>query len=393
MNTFDDLNSQLLDEERKLRHMAERQSRAYSAVLHDLALRLAPQALDRLRRGDPHAGALTPEQWREMLFSALPGHGSGSSWLGDNAANMALVADLRRQLAQLTAEIGRLQAENALLAGKLEQVAKESAAAPRPAGQTSETKASAPAIAPASMAEEEASLSVPASAPTKWHKRIPASRWPRAGLIIAYAAQGWALQYAIAEAIAKQDDKLQSGSSGSLKRLFAWIEKTALIKRLMVTRGKSRWIVVTLTKTGQEVAKAIGYEPVENDWSRMLRLHGGEAQQKHALLTVLFTSLLRLRGWQIEVCPAVEGPAEPDVLIRKGGERIYVEVEGESGTEARRTKKWRNMARLQGFVALCAPDEATRTRLEREAKSASKHGKATDIKWLLDNEGIWAETW
>ena len=126
-----------------------------------------------------------------------------------------------------------------------------------------------------------------------------------------------------------------------------------------------------------------------------MRLHGGEDQQGHALLVLLFAWQARKRGWDVAVCPPVNGPAKPDVLIEKGGESIYVEVEGESGTPERRMRKWRNMVDLQGFVALVAPDEGTRRRLAQEAKAASRRGMATDIKYLLDHleAPLWADTW
>ena len=190
---------------------------------------------------------------------------------------------------------------------------------------------------------------------------------------------------------------LTNPDSGSIKRLIASLEENKLIERIPVNVGQSRIIILRLTKLGRNVAQAMGVPIVESEWERLMRLHGGERQQKHAAMVCLFTAYARRRGWHTEVCPEVEPPADPDVLIEKDGERIYVEVEAGSGTAERRMKKWRNQRNLQGFVAICAPNEKVRQELVREARGNTKRGMATDLIWLRgkprEDNALWVETW
>ncbi len=93
--------------------------------------------------------------------------------------------------------------------------------------------------------------------------------------------------------------------------------------------------------------------------------------------------------------PPVEGTrAQPDALVRKNGDKVYVEVElGED-----KANKWRNMAELQGFVAICTATESKRGRLVSECKLDRLKGMATDIETLIQESGgikgrLWLEQW
>ena len=126
----------------------------------------------------------------------------------------------------------------------------------------------------------------------------------------------------------------------------------------------------------------------------MLRLHGGERQKKHAATVATFAYQSRRRGFRVEVIPQVEGPAEPDAAVFDGdGKPVYVEVE----TGRRRDRKWQNMADLQGFVAVCAGNEAAQAALVEEIKSLGIPGRATCLDVLIqDKEGtgkLWAQEW
>ena len=203
------------------------------------------------------------------------------------------------------------------------------------------------------------------------------------------------MKLAVAEALAARDKNLKSASAGSVKRMLRRMEKEGLVTSQTTTVGRARATMMSLTDKGRDVARAMGFDPVESEWERLMRLHGGDAQAKHAGMVCTFTYHARKRGWSTEVCPEAEGNADPDVLIEKDGTKIYVEVEGESGSDERRMKKWRNMADFQGFVALVAVNEAMRGRLVSEAKGASRRGMATDIQYLIQNPDgdLWAETW
>ncbi len=106
--------------------------------------------------------------------------------------------------------------------------------------------------------------------------------------------------------------------------------------------------------------------------------------------------MLVCRGWAVQVLPQVESPVFfPDVLVEKGGRRIYVEVE----LGSRKVQKWRNMQREQGFVALCAKTPTSRKSLIAECIQVGAVGMATDLLTLYQKAReteagpLWAEEW
>jgi hypothetical protein len=218
--------------------------------------------------------------------------------------------------------------------------------------------------------------------------------WDREGLALALlATTGWSLRYAVDEALAAQ---LEIGAgSGSIKRLFRRLEKVGLVGGQVYTVGDLRAAILWLTAQGKAVATAMGYAPVPSEWEILLQAHGGIQQANHAALCCVFAYQARRRGYQVQLCPPVAGPAQPDVLVANGQETLYVEVEAESGEPERRMRKWRNNADLQGCVALCANTERVRQRLVAEARLASPRGLATDVSALVREEGtgLWVERW
>ena len=63
----------LLDEERRLRALAEAEVRAYRQLLLRLALRVNPQAVEAQRRQTPDfVNTLTPEAWLELMTPSSP---------------------------------------------------------------------------------------------------------------------------------------------------------------------------------------------------------------------------------------------------------------------------------------------------------------------------------
>ncbi len=209
------------------------------------------------------------------------------------------------------------------------------------------------------------------------------------------ASTGWSLRYAVDEALATAVG-IGTGS-GSIKRLFARLEKLGLVTSQVYDLGGVRAAILLLSERGQQVAQGCGFEVVSSEWNTLLEAHGGERQTKHAALCCAFAYQARKRGWSAELCPDVEGNAQPDMTLLRGEERIFVEVEAESGEAERRMRKWRNQADLQGYVALCANNGGVRERLVLEARAASKHGVATDLTALIkgqdDGESMWVERW
>jgi hypothetical protein len=157
--------------------------------------------------------------------------------------------------------------------------------------------------------------------------------------------------------------------------------------------GETKLALHWLTDTGKQLVESAGVVPVPSEWEELLALHGGERQVGHAVLCIVAAHQARQHGYATQVCPPVAGSAAPDLLLVNGDERIYLEVEAESGDPERRMVKWRNLADLQGFVALCAPTPEIRSRLVAEAKAAKTTGKATDLRAGRSADKLWAEEW
>lgn len=85
----------------------------------------------------------------------------------------------------------------------------------------------------------------------------------------------------------------------------------------------------------------------------------------------------------------------PDVIVRKGGDSHYVEVE----LDEHKPGKWHNMARHQGVIAFCARTPEHRELLMAEARLAAEVHNCTilgtDLRSLFAqaNEGmpLWLE--
>ncbi len=364
---FDATMDQILEAEREMRNLAEKEAVECRKTMMRLLARFAPAELERMKKADPRGWdkSLTPDDMERMIVDAV----TRQRWNTNAVVSRDPV---------LEKELERLKEENAKLKVQVEKL--------QEASQEQETADDQPSAAP--------EITIPPFPPVKYRSSF--LRWRREGFVIAFIAKtGWSMRFAVAEALTKQDEDLQNASAGSVKRMFDRLEKEGFTTSHTTKVGSALASMISLTEKGKEVARAMGCEPVESEWERLMRLHGGKAQAKHAAMVCTFAYHARKRGWRTEVCPAVDGNADPDVLIERNGERVYVEVEAESGSDERRAKKWRNAADLQGFVALAAVNGSMRKRLVSEAKGASKHGVATDIQYLIQNpEGdLWAESW
>ncbi len=121
--------------------------------------------------------------------------------------------------------------------------------------------------------------------------------------------------------------------------------------------------VYRLTSEGKDLARRLGWEPVESDWERLIRLHEGERFEKHTLGVLAAAMHARLRGYKVEVLPQVDSPTPPDLAL-DAERRVFVEVEI---SDKENPAKWRNNAEANGgLVALVAANpERRRPRLYR----------------------------
>lgn len=395
----------------KLVRQYEEEQKRYAALLHNLARQIAPGKVDRSLTENPFAfDNFTPADWQTFFDNALNGLTPQGGPLSDahlqqeNRQLRERLADLEKRMAELQADRDRLQ--NAVITQRQSGVKSSPDKSPLPA-----TPASPP---PAPEQKNFLDIIIPKAPPRKYASLFSSGQKPKSRqreliALALLAATGYSseaslrwevVQYCQRHATKTDIKKKQVAKdhdSGSIKRLFPRLERQKLLNRLPIEDGQKRIIINVITDLGRTVVQEMNL-PIaeESEWERLMRLHGGERQQKHAAQVCLFAHYARKRGWTTQVCPEVTPPADPDVLIEKGRERIYVEVEAGSGTPERRMKKWRNMRNLQGFVAICAPSEAVRKSMVREARANSKRGKATDFIWLRNEaleKGLWAYTW
>lgn len=174
------------------------------------------------------------------------------------------------------------------------------------------------------------------------------------------------------------------------------LPESPLDSNLLYPGGKGRVRIVTLTDYGKRLARALGIEPVESDWEKIVRLHQGQEQTRHAALVLLAAYHARLRGWKAEVLPfdPQETPwFQPDLKITSPeGQFYYCEVETRSRVKPR---KW---ARMRD-VSLIVPTPAMRRYVTRRLKEKYIPGRATDLQTLMrqaktgDLSQFWLERW
>ncbi len=404
----DDLRLKMLDDlleaERGFREMAERQVRALRGVLTELAYRLAGDRLEQMRQLDPSAPAnWKAEDWRRFFLavSLTPSgegwgkpNGNGNGHAAEIATLQAKVATLERELAQAREALAeaspyrrKVDADNPLLPP----------AAPVPTGVGGRL---ADFVMP----------KIPKAYEHRWQVRTQMSKadadlhLKRRGMVLKCIAEGLSVQVEIGRRVG--DATGSQYRSGSMRRVFEALEENGLITAQTLSLEVSgnlptRLVAVRLTEEGKKFCQALGWQVVESDWERLIRLHEGEAQEGHTLAVLLVASGARLRGWQAEVLPEVQGHARPDLLIQKGDERVYVEVE--TGTRLHEgNAKWRMNADLNGGrVALVARNGEERQVLVADCRHVAEHGMATDLEALIavrfdevnETTPLWVEVW
>jgi hypothetical protein len=378
----------ILDSERELRKMAEVQNREMRKVLTEVAYRLAGDRMEKIRKQNPSApDNWTAGDWRDFFAKNVK---EGSGW---NSSD-----DIRKRLEVIEGERNGAQKELEKLRRSLEEMEIQRTIGAAGSSQESETTPVPTAASSKEGVVESHELpDMPKKPPTRFASRLGiGKRWRRqAQALYLMAVKGFSLRLEILQVIGEIANV--NPRSGSLTRMI-----DALVSKGLVDIGKismslsqpAKLAVLRLTDDGRELCGVLGWEPVESEWEKLIRLHDGNRQQEHTAGVLAFTYHSRRRGWEIEVLPYVEGNAEPDVLVMKGEERIFVEVE--FGQD--KPNKWRNMAELQGFIALCAATAEKRSKLVAECKLDKLNGIATDIETLIQESGgvlgkLWAEKW
>jgi hypothetical protein len=453
LTAFERAARQIAEEERRLRVVAESQLREYVRLVVEFAGLLLADELDQRTRADPHfVSRATPETWRSLLQGVRQGaasrsrgaHGRLASGNGDGWTTEAPPAEASDhwhvEAEHLQTEVARLQAENRLLRALVRPAHEPATAAPAEpemaagarvgevdqltSGETRQRAESADrpvATAPAAVDAPTGRTAVvpilgladvhlpplPAVAPGRFADQL--QTWPRQALALAaLGITGWSMRLAIADLMSANLSTVKA-DAGSLRRAFQvlarrqfWIEQKVTVagvhKPDLAEADDTTLILVRLAPLGHEVLRACGIAPVPSEWDLLLASHGGAAQTAHAGLVCAFTYHARLRGWATAVCPPADGPSQPDVLLRRDGADLCVEVEGESGEAERRMVKWQRQIERQGRVAVAAVTAEMRLRLVAEAQAAgAEHGLATDLQTLFDTQKsrgpLWASEW
>jgi len=193
-----------------------------------------------------------------------------------------------------------------------------------------------------------------------------------------------------------------SSGSGSMERVLRDLEKANVLVFEMFALQSPRTALrlVRFSDKGHKLYQALFQsKPLEDDWSRLMRLHEGARFPEHTMAVIAFTMHARKRGWATQVFPEVKGTKSvPDAWVMRGNEQFYVEIELD---DKEHLSKWRNQSTLNdGRVALCASTRQARTRLIEICKLDKLAGTATDLESLIgkfrdinSESPLWLEDW
>jgi len=218
--------------------------------------------------------------------------------------------------------------------------------------------------------------------------------WERMQTAVQILAEGVCLQVEVEQRLGIY--------GGSAKRLFDALIEEGFVERIFFGSGQTKYAVLRLTDKGFVFAFELGCAVRKSEWDILAERHNAEVHRQHAFAVLLFAFQARRRGWQVQVCPKVENPlVEPDVLVEKDGERVYVEVEVLRNPRKRRdgadntwVRKWYNQYHFQGRVAVCTLTPKRMQGIVRYLKPRWR-GMATELTTLAKNpySDLWLERW
>ncbi|NUM44037.1 MAG: hypothetical protein HUU38_04965 [Anaerolineales bacterium] len=394
----------LLQAERQRRESAERTTAEMRKLLTEIGARLAGERLQAIGRDDPQIIAnWTTTEWRTFLNETLktslpPTWGNGAL---SPSPSKTEFDRLKSELTQAHALLETLKQEREIVpmasprlesnspgSDFYEPVPKSSSSPIQPAGVHGQILTALQNWAPPAIpARFDGHLS---PEPLQWRRQSMA--------LFILAKFGLNARLELDRLIADTEG-IQPGS-GSLRRAINQLSERHLFTGALLEMNspQTRLSLVRLSEESRALCKILGWEPVESEWERLDRLHEGARFPEHTLAVLVFAMHARLRGYAVTLMPETEGPAVPDGLVEKEGERFFVEVE--LGTKER-PAKWRNLAALQGRIAICARDPAGRERQVGDCQLARLRGVATDIKSLVRTRfkditpatPLWVEAW
>lgn len=391
----------LLQAERQRRESAEYTTAEMRKLLTEIGARLAGERLQAIGRDDPQIIAnWTTMEWRaffnETLKTSLP-----LTW-GNGALvhSIAEIDRLKSELAREDAVIEALKQEKQMVPAML----------PRPKNGFSNVEfieplpeKVSPPLPPGVHGQILGALQnwAPPAIPARFdgHLSPEPLQWRRQSMALFILAKFGLNARLELDRLIADIEGIQPGS-GSLRRAINQLSERHLFTDALLEMNspQTRLSLVRLSEESRSLCKILGWEPVESEWERLDRLHEGARFPEHTLAVLVFAMHARLRGYAVTLMPETDGPAVPDGLVEKEGEHFFVEVE--LGTKER-PAKWRNLAALQGRIAICARDPTARERLVGDCQLARLPGVATDIKSLVRTRfkdispatPLWIEAW
>lgn len=418
----------MLSAERILRASSENTIRDLRQLLIETASRLDGERMEQIRRDDPLApGNWTIAQWKKFM-QAIPAAGSWGIITSPLASAQMEEQRFKTTISEMELVGRQLTAANQKLAvtekerDELQYTLSSLANAGNNNIPVTTHSVSVPSkildgsIAPWVFLLEEAK---------KIAKDLPKPCPPLQKTFLGGGRVGGDLQkaflrvYVILYLIGKQRlcsamelDALIGGAteasarSGSLRRVMDDLIEKDILKAEILTMSTPRTSLKTvrLSPKGERLYRDIfKSDPLENDWSRMIRLHEGAKQIEHTLSVLSFGMHARKRGYFTCILPDVKGNAAPDIWIARGEEALYVEVELSSKVH---DTKWKNLAQLNdGCAAACLSSSRQRELFSSgnqvDQASPFKSGLATDIETLVKTKYIdvsvsmplWMERW
>lgn len=176
--------------------------------------------------------------------------------------------------------------------------------------------------------------------------------------------------------------------SNSVKTPLAELVKTGfLVQETLVLKEPftTSLVCLRLSEDGKNLCRIWGWEPVEGDWERVIRLHQGDRPENrdHTMGILILSMHARFRGWSVEILPDVPGPARPDLAVMKKGELYFVEFENSSNGS--KDQKWRNISALHPHhkVGICTYTAEGRTRHANDCSLLRIGGVAADLASLI----------
>jgi hypothetical protein len=410
----------LLQAERSLRQKSEETIRAMREALLETAIRFDGERLESLRRGDPTVlDRWSAADWR-AFFNAIPARsqGWGNVAVVDEQAQRKLqkrIDDLQTALEQERARVAFAQSTPVETAAPAESTAPTASAELQNLPAADAIESLPPNVTPATTVMIADAIRMKANFPPKFPAAFTAvlSGGERAGgdlarifqryWLILYLVGRWRLSASMElETILGRAVNVSPGSS-SLRRVLEDMEKAHVLVTEIINLKSPRTSLklYRFSAEGERLYQVLFQaRAYENDWVRLIRVHEGARFPEHTMAVIAFAMHARKRGWATQVMPEVKGSkAAPDVLILRGRQKLYVEVEL---GDKERVSKWRNQSAINhGRVALCAATPKTRARLVDDCRLNNLAGMATDLETLVrykfkevnSASPLWAETW